>query len=266
MRLAQDRFRNLRVIVIAPAGDGPIRNEMLEASGHAIARRRVAPLKPFHLRHRAERIEIRVLAASLRHAPPTRIARQIAHRSEHPVHARLASLAGRDGLRPFQQFRFPCAREPKRDGKQNPVPVNHIIAKTQRNPQPGLLNRNLLQPIMEHRPVLLGNKRPHLAGSHPRRPLLRRLIELKRLLGQLPQLLLHRHARQQIFHPRFHGQRRVPIRRRRPRLRGKRVQRERRRASMGSGERRVSSIARRSGHDGRSLQKNSAFVLRIGRS
>jgi hypothetical protein len=155
--------------------------------------------------------EVGVFAERLADPSPAQIASQAKHRREGPVDARRRHLLGSHAPHLLDQLGIPTCGERELSGKNGRalperVPVDTVLSNQQRDPE-ALLRREV------HRTVDLRAEdvedRPRMAGIDEREVFAARVPQ-----HQLADLLLERHAAEQIGDALVHAQSGIAIRRR----------------------------------------------------
>ena len=149
--------------------------------------------------------QVRILAEALRDPPPPRVPGDVHHRCERPLDALRTRFRGRRCGRLANQLRVPTCRLAERDRKDGAVAVDHVTPEHQRDTQPALFHRDLLdcvgQPhagLVHHRAELtLAHELVHLAAGDQMFHVAGRLAADPIHLPHLPDLLVERHLREQ---------------------------------------------------------------------
>src|SRR4051812_28769853 len=100
-----------------------------------------------HARARHSHSEIRVFARALCDASPTRVARNVDHRRESPMHSGRARFGRGDVGRALGGRGVEARGFAEWDGKDSPVAVNHVEAEDERNLQTRPLDRGALKVV-----------------------------------------------------------------------------------------------------------------------
>ena len=93
--LPQRALRHVHRVVVPPTFGAAVCREVLDGGHHRLRRAQVGPLEAAHSRRRHLRSQVGILPGALRDSAPARIASDVHHRREGPVHARRGGLAGR---------------------------------------------------------------------------------------------------------------------------------------------------------------------------
>ena len=143
--LPQRPVRHVHGVVIAPAFGIAIAAEMFHGREHRVGRPEVAALETAHLRGGHGGAQVGVLPRAFGDASPARVARDVHHRGEGPVHAGRGCLARRDVRHALGRRGVPAGGHRERDRKGGAVAVNHVIAEEQRDVQPRLRDGDALR-------------------------------------------------------------------------------------------------------------------------
>ncbi len=181
---------------------------MLDRREHA--RRRSRPfrdppptelaLETAHARRRHQLTEMWILSRTFHDAPPPRIARDVDHRREGPVDAVRARFHGGDARGVAHAGGVEARRFGERHGKDGAPAVDDVLREEQRDVQPRLLDGDALHLASRRRsPEVEKGADASIAyllvsPAGCARP---GLIPLGRGHGELPHLLVERHAREQ---------------------------------------------------------------------
>ena len=193
VEVAQRGLGHVGGVVLAAALRGTVGGEVLDTGGHLVRRRVVAALVTLDPGRGERRTEVRVLAAALGDPAPAWFVRDVHHRAVDLLEPHGRRLAGADGGVGLGDRRVERAGRAERDGEHRPVPVDGVEGEHDRDVQPGLLHRDVLQ-VVDLRRVDL--------AEHPTEARLG--LGVSRLpVGQqldLLQLLLGGHLRDQRGH------------------------------------------------------------------
>ena len=190
-------------IAVAPAV-AYVRDEVLRRRDHS---------RPFELArveapHR--RREKRVFTVCLLDPPPAHVGRDVHHRREQlpdPARPRLPRDRGRDvAHQPRIERRRQRDRRRKYGGSAPHDPVYAFLERQHRDAEPRRVREVPLQRVVGDgiRPCIRG--RPVLQPEDAVRIVVRRVGPAPRQHEELPELLLERHAAEQVVHARFDGE------------------------------------------------------------
>ena len=87
---------------------------------------------------------MRIFPRALDDASPTRVVRNVHHRTKRPVDATGACFPRRKCLRFFRDFGIPRCRHGNRHRENRLESVNHVVTKKEWNVQPAFLHRDVL--------------------------------------------------------------------------------------------------------------------------
>ncbi len=158
-------------------------------------------LKPAHAGTRHRLPEGGVLSGALCDPPPSGIPADVDHGRKDPVRAARRRLVCSDPCRPFHQVRVPGARFGEGNGKDGPVPVDHVVAYQQGDTEPRLLDSHALQAVdLAYRAD--AEHRAHLALAHE---LVDLAVPPRVELIHLPDFFVEGHAAQDLVRLRHHS-------------------------------------------------------------
>jgi hypothetical protein len=182
--------------IVAAALDGPVAGEMFGAGGDCTGPAEVRPLEAPQHRDAEDAGEVRILAETLRDAPPAWIPANVEHRRKGPVHAACCRFLRRHPARPHDQIGIPGRRLPEWDRHHRLEAMNDIAADQQGNAEATLLDGETLQ-LVDDPGVDLVQHAAHAARTQRLSQVVVDVAVASIGEAHLPELLLERHARQQ---------------------------------------------------------------------
>ena len=185
-------------VVVTAALRLAVGREMLGA-GHQLVRRAVVgPLDRLDPRSRQHRVQVRILAGGLSDPAPARLVRDVDHRRIgllEPDHGRLARAVL---VVVERHLRIEARTGAERDREDGTETVDGVEGEQDRDLQPRLLHGDALQLPDPHRIGHAQDRAEPLAHFRLGDQEVRQQLDLL-------QLLLKRHPRQQVAHPRLDG-------------------------------------------------------------
>ncbi|MNV21021.1 hypothetical protein D3C71_1119450 [compost metagenome] len=212
--LAQRALGDFARVVVEPALGRAVGREVLGRGQHRVGVREVAALEAAHARRRELARQVRVFAHAFEAAAPARVARDVDHGREGPAKAVGRGLDRRRARRALGQRGLPARGLGQRHREDGAKAVDHVGAEDQRNAQPRLAHRHLLQPPLAFEAGVVEQAR-EAPVAHVLRLLLPvapaglrvvRDVDVGRAVeAELAGLFLQRHARDQRFDAGFGG-------------------------------------------------------------
>ena len=147
VEVAQPLLGHVGRVVLTAALGLAVRREVLDAGDDLVGRRVVAALRRLDARGGEDGAEIGVLAGGLGDAAPARLVGDVDHRAVDLLDADGRRLAGADGVVGGGHRRVEAARRAQRDREDRAVAVDRVVGEEDRDVQPRLLDRDVLEVV-----------------------------------------------------------------------------------------------------------------------
>ena len=147
VQVAQPLLGHVGRVVLASALGLAVGGVVLDARHHLVGRRVVGALCGLDAGGREDRAEVRVLAGGLGDAAPARLVGDVDHRAVDLLDADRGRLARGDRVVGGGHRRVEAARGAQRHGEDRAVAVDGVVGEEDRDVQPRLLDRDVLEVV-----------------------------------------------------------------------------------------------------------------------
>ena len=147
VEVAQPLLGHVGRVVLTAALGLAVGGEVLDARDDLVGRRVVVALGGLDARGREDGAEVRVLAGGLGDAAPARLVGDVDHRAVDLLDADRRRLARGDRVVGGGHRRVEAARGAQRHGEDRAVAVDRVVGEEDRDVQPRLLHRDVLEVV-----------------------------------------------------------------------------------------------------------------------